>query len=85
MSQLTTKKRNALPASTFGLPAERKFPIPDPSHAANAKDRATQQVAKGNLTPAQKAQIDAKANKVLKKGKTKRQIVSDAVSKALSE
>lgn len=85
MAQLTTKKRNALPASTFGLPAERKFPMPDPGHAANAKARATQQVAKGNLTPAKKAQIDAKANKVLKKGKTKRQIVSAAVSKALSE
>jgi hypothetical protein len=85
MAVLTTKTRKNLPTSAFALPSERKFPVPDASHAANAKARASQQVAKGNITPAQKAQIDAKANKVLKRGKTKRQIVSDAVSKALSE
>jgi nucleoid-associated protein YgaU len=85
MAVLTTKTRKNLPTGAFALPAERKFPVPDASHAANAKARASQQVAKGNITPAQKAQIDAKANKVLKRGKTKRQIVSDAVSKALSE
>lgn len=44
--------------------------MPDASHAANAKARATQQEAKGNITPAQKAQIDRKANAKLK-GKTK--------------
>lgn len=45
--------------------------MPDASHAANAKARATQQEAKGNLSPAQKAKIDAKANRVLGKGKSK--------------
>lgn len=57
--------RKALPASDFGLPAQRKYPMPDKSHAANAKSRATQQANTGNITPGQKAQIDAKANKVL--------------------
>lgn len=65
MSKLTTKARKAIPKSEFGLPSEGKYPMPDKSHAANAKARATQQVAKGNLSPAAKAQIDTKANKVL--------------------
>ena len=66
MADLKAAKRNKLPKSTFGLPGERKYPMPDKSHAANAKARATQQVAAGNLSPGSKAKIDAKANKVLK-------------------
>jgi hypothetical protein len=66
--KLPTKARNALPKGDFGLPAERKYPMPDASHAANAKSRATQQSNKGNLTPAQHAAINAKANKVLGTG-----------------
>ena len=64
MAELTTKARNKLPSSTFAGPG-RSYPIPDRAHAANAKARASQQLAKGNLTPAQKATIDAKANRVL--------------------
>jgi hypothetical protein len=67
MSKLTSKSRNALADRTFGLPGQRKYPMPDRSHAANAKARATQQVAKGNLSPASAAKIKAKANKVLHK------------------
>ena len=65
MTKLTAKKRKAEPASDFGLPAQKKYPMPDKVHAANAKARATQQVEAGNLTPAQKTEIDAKANKIL--------------------
>lgn len=65
MSKLTTKARSGLADQTFGLPAQRKYPMPDPSHAQNAKARATQQVKAGNLSEGQKAQIDAKANRVL--------------------
>jgi hypothetical protein len=66
MSKLTTKARKALPASVFKGP-DKSYPIPpgDRAHAANAKARATQQLAKGNLTPAQAAKIRAAANKVL--------------------
>lgn len=39
--------------------------MPDKSHAANAKARATQQVNAGNLTVAEKKRIDAKANRIL--------------------
>ncbi len=63
--KLPAKARNALPSKSFGLPAERAYPMPDASHAANAKARATQQANKGNLSPAQHAAINAKANKVL--------------------
>jgi hypothetical protein len=70
MAVLKAKARNKLKKSTFGLPAERKYPMPDKSHAANAKARATQMVKKGKLSPASKSKIDAKANKVLK-GKSK--------------
>lgn len=65
MGLLDSKMRGALPASDFGLPAQRKYPMPDANHARDAKARATQMVAKGKLSPAQKKKIDAKANKVL--------------------
>lgn len=68
MAKLTANKRNKLPKSDFGLPGEKKYPMPDKAHAANAKARATQQVKKGNLSPSSKAKIDAKANRVLDNG-----------------
>lgn len=71
MARLTAKARKKLPAAKFGEPGKRAYPMPDKSHAANAKARATQQVAKGNLSPFTAAAIKSKANKVLAKGKTK--------------
>lgn len=65
MSILRAKQRNKLKDAVFGLPGQRKYPMPDVSHAANAKARASQQLARGNLTSSQKAAIDAKANRVL--------------------
>ncbi len=65
MAKLTAKKRNALPKSDFGMPGEKKYPMPDKSHAANAKARATQMENKGKISPSTKSKIDAKANKVL--------------------
>jgi hypothetical protein len=65
MAELSTKKRNAEPKSEFGLPNERKYPMPDKSHARNAKARASQQAKKGNLTAAEKKKIDRKADKIL--------------------
>jgi len=67
MAELTTKKRNSEPKSDFGLPDEKKYPMPDKSHARNAKARASQQVKKGNLTSAEKKKIDAKADRILDK------------------
>ena len=65
MPKLNAAKRNALPKSTFGMPGQRKFPMPDPAHAANAKARATQQVKAGRLSQTSAAKIRAKANKLL--------------------
>lgn len=69
MAVLTTKQRKALPKSTFGLPGKRAYPMPDKTHAANAKARATQAVNAGRMSPSTAKKIDAKANRVLKKGK----------------
>jgi hypothetical protein len=66
MARLTEKKRDSLKDSTFGLPEEHKYPMPDASHARNAKARASQQVKKGNLTKAEERKIDRKADKILK-------------------
>lgn len=67
MAKLKAKRRNALPASSFGEPGSRKYPMPDKSHAANAKARATQMVKKGKLSSSAAAKIRAKANRVLGK------------------
>jgi hypothetical protein len=65
MTELSTNDRNALPDRQFGLPEKRAYPMPDASHARNAKARAAEEFNKGNLTAAEKAQIDAKADKIL--------------------
>lgn len=65
MAKLNTKMRAKLPAQEFGLPGQRKYPMPDESHAVNAKARATQQVKKGRLSPAAAAKIRSKANRIL--------------------
>ncbi|HEX5241487.1 MAG TPA: hypothetical protein VFW20_10865 [Candidatus Limnocylindrales bacterium] len=66
MANLTEKKRDSLKSSQFGLPDERKYPMPDESHARNAKARAAQQEKKGNLSKADERKIDRKADKILK-------------------
>ena len=68
MARLSTAKRKSLPKSDFGLPGSRKFPMPDRSHAANAKARASQAVSAGRMFRGTEAKIDAKANKRLKRG-----------------
>lgn len=66
MSKLTTKKRKSLKGSTFGLPAERKYPMPDKNHARVAKSYASKEEHAGKLSSAQKAKIDRKADTVLR-------------------
>jgi len=66
MAELNARKRNATPSSQFGLPGERKYPMPDKAHARNAKARAAQQEKRGNLTVAEERQIDRKADRILK-------------------
>jgi hypothetical protein len=72
MAKLTTAKRNKLPKSSFGEPGKRAYPMPDKSHAANAKARASQAVNAGRMSKSTESRIDAKANRVLGKGKSSR-------------
>ena len=67
MATLSEKKRDSLKESQFGLPEERKYPMPDESHAANAKARAAQQVKAGNLSKVDQKKIDRKADRILDK------------------
>jgi len=67
MAKLNAAKRKEIPTSEFGLPGSRKYPMPDKSHAANAKARATQQVNAGHLSASSAAKLRAKANRVLGK------------------
>jgi len=67
MAELSTKKRKSLPKSDYGLPEQRKYPMPDKSHARNAKARASQQEEKGTISESQKEKIDRKADRILDK------------------
>ena len=67
MAKLPTAKKNAEPKKDFGLPEERKYPMPDASHARNAKARASQMERQGKLSAASKKKIDTKANRILNK------------------
>lgn len=80
MSKLTAAKRKELTKSEFGLSSKvgkggkneagkGAYPMPDRSHAQNAKARAAQMEAKGKLSESAKSKIDAKANKILAKKK----------------
>jgi hypothetical protein len=78
MAKLKAAARNALPASSFGLPgaagkgkAKGKYPMPDKSHARVAKSYASKEVNAGRLSKAQESKIDAKANRVLGRGMVK--------------
>ena len=66
--KLSQSQRNHFADSTFGLPGSRKYPMPDKSHAANAKARATQMVKKGKLSASSAAKIRSKANRILGHG-----------------
>ena len=65
-------KRSKLKKSQFGLPGKRKYPMPDKQHAANAKGRAKQQLKRGKLSRSAYNKVIAKANRILKRSKTKK-------------
>ena len=63
MAKLTTAARKKIPSGEFALPG-RRYPIEDKAHARNAKARAAQ-----HASPSERKVIDAKADRVLAKGK----------------
>jgi len=66
MAKLTTALRNNLPASSFGLPGSRKYPMPDASHARNALARVSQAVHDGKISESSAEQVRAKARAKLR-------------------
>jgi len=67
MSVLSAAERKKLKPEQFGLPGERKYPMPDRAHAINAKARASQAADAGRISEATEEKIIAKANRVLKR------------------
>ncbi len=67
--KLNAKSRSSLRSRSFALPKERKYPVHDRAHAANAKSRATQQYKKGNLSESQYKTINKRADSVLRRKK----------------
>jgi len=57
MAKLTSAERNALPSSSFAEPAQRKYPVNDPSHARNALARVSQ-----HGSSSEKAKVRAKVH-----------------------
>lgn len=71
MGKLSSAQRKSMPKSEFGLPGKKAYPMPDASHAANAKSRASQAVNEGRMGKSTEAKIDAKADRVMgKSGKS---------------
>jgi hypothetical protein len=70
--KVLAKDEKKLKRSQFGLPGQRKYPMPDKEHAANAKGRAKQQLKKGKLSRSAYEKIVAKANRILKPAKKRK-------------
>lgn len=64
MARLTSKQRKAIPKSKFGVPSKApgagSYPMNNKTHARVAKSYAAR-----FASPSQRAQIDAKANRIL--------------------
>ena len=65
MSKLTKEERDSLPDDDFGLPEKRAYPVDTKARARNAKARATQELERGLLTPAERNEIDQAADRKL--------------------
>ena len=68
MAKLNTAERKKIPSSEFGLPGSRKYPMPDKSHAEDAKRMVGKEEKAGKLSASSGAKIDAKADRVLGHG-----------------
>lgn len=66
MAKLNAAARKQIPASEFGLPKRRKYPMNDRDHQIRAKGRATEMEHKGKISAATADKIIAKANRLMK-------------------
>lgn len=73
MAVLSSAQRRRLPSSSFAVPSKApgpgSYPMPDRAHAGNAKSRAAQ-----FASPSVKAAVNAKANRILGKGKKRKKM-----------
>jgi len=65
---LTAERRKHLAKAVFGLPGERRFPMPDAEHARLAISGASRALHAGTITQAQHDEIVAMANRKLAEG-----------------
>ena len=65
LGPLSDRQRDRLPDKAFGIPSERKYPMPDPDHAANAKGRAKTAKSRGEITAKEYDAIVRKADRVI--------------------
>jgi hypothetical protein len=68
VGKLTAGERKKMPSSKFGLPGERKYPMPDKAHARLAKSDAAKERHAGKLSEAAEEKIDRKADRMLSAG-----------------
>ncbi len=61
--KMTAARRKLLKPSQSGLPGEKEYPLDTPGRARNAKARASQQVNRGSLSPAQEKKIGRSAGR----------------------
>jgi hypothetical protein len=65
--KLSYRKRSKLRSNQFCLPAQRKYPVPDCSHANNALSRATAAHREGYLSKSQYRKVTACARRAQKR------------------
>jgi len=71
MAKLSKAARDKMPASEFGLPKSKGFPMGDKKHARLAISGATRSERAGNISPATESRIKAEARAKLGKGDSK--------------
>lgn len=67
MAELSYKQKKSFKPNVYGLPDEKKYPMPDVAHAKNAKARAQAQFDAGKLEKADLLKIETKANGMISK------------------
>lgn len=65
MAKLTAEQKKKMPASQFGLPKTKDFPMGDKTHQRLAISGATRSYNAGNISKSEEDSIKAKARKKL--------------------
>ena len=89
---LTGARKRKMASADFGIPPKKKagkrlistgkYPMPDKSHAANAKARAKQSLAAGNLSRAEYNRVVKMADAKLYGKKAPKKVAKKTVRKA---